>query len=255
MMGAIVNRYGAEEAAVMAVQAGADIVLMPVNPPLAITAICQAVEQGKISEEQIRASVSRIWTAKQKLVALAPAVSADVLSLGLLAHQANAVVTEIDRAALQYQGKLPLVATGGVNLILVDEILDCPFLGRTAPSLLKLREHGYQCQIVNKYTPPNFTIGDEPVILQLFIRGNPFMGGLGITPLAKKICQELVAKQQLQALIIYGSPYLFQDFAVTLPAGLPCIFSFGQMPSAQETALDRLFGQGDAASPDRTFTD
>jgi beta-glucosidase len=255
MMGAIVNRYGAEEAAVMAVQAGADIVLMPVNPPLAITAICQAVEQGKISEEQIRASVSRIWTAKQKLVALAPAVSADVLSLGLLAHQANAVVTEIDRAALQYQGKLPLVATGGVNMILVDEILDCPFLGRTAPSLLKLREHGYQCQIVNKYTPPNFTIGDEPVILQLFIRGNPFMGGLGITPLAKKICQKLVAKQQLQALIIYGSPYLFQDFAVTLPAGLPCIFSFGQMPSAQETALDRLFGQGDAASPDRIFTD
>jgi beta-glucosidase len=255
MMGAIVNRYGAEEAVVMAVQAGADIVLMPVNPPLAITAICQAVEQGKISAEQIRASVSRIWAAKRQIFAESPVVSADALTLGAVAEQANAVVTAINRAALQHQGQLPLVATGGVNLIVVDEILDCPFLGRTAPALVLLRDQGYHCQIINKYTPANFTIGSAPIILQLFIRGNPFLGGLGIVPLAKKICQELVAKQQLQALVIYGSPYLFQDLAATLPAALPCIFSYGQMPAAQGTALDRLFGHGELANKDRTFTD
>ncbi len=269
MMGAIVNRYGAEEAAVLAVQAGTDIVLMPVDPPAAITAICQAVEQGKISAEQIRDSVSRIWAAKQKifntsnpnLESSTPRVN-NALSLGTVAEQGNALVAEIDRAALQSQGKLPLVATQGTNLIMIDEILDCPFLGRTAPAIVKLREQGYACQIVNKYTPPNFTIGDQPVILQLFIRGNPFLGGLGIAPLAKKICQELLAKNQLQALVIYGSPYLFQDLAATLPPDLPCIFSFGQMPAAQGTALDRLWGTAIEASEEsvanqsnKTFTD
>ncbi len=261
MMGAIVNRYGAEEAAMLAVQAGTDIVLMPVDPPAAIQAICQAVEQGKISEEQIRASVSRIWAAKQKIFNATPESPAprvnNALSLGTVAEQGNALVDEIDRTALQSQGKLPLVATQGVNLIMIDEVLDCPFLGRTAPAIVKLREQGYSCQIVNKYTPPNFSVSNEPVILQLFIRGNPFLGGLGIVPQAKKICQELVANHQLQALVIYGSPYLFQDLAAALPQDLPCIFSFGQMPSAQQTAIDRLFGLEKSApvSTNKTFTD
>ena len=235
---------------------------MPVDPPAAIKAICQAVEQGKISEEQIRASVGRIWVAKQKIFNTNQAFPAprinNALSLGTVAEQGNVVVDEIDRAALQSQGKLPLVATQGVNLIMIDEILDCPFLGRTAPAIVKLREQGYACQIVNKYTPPNFTIGDEPVILQLFIRGNPFLGGLGIAPQAKKICQELVAKNQLQALVIYGSPYLFQDLAASLPADLPGIFSFGQMPAAQGTAIDRLFGIEKSVLTNKinkTFTD
>jgi beta-glucosidase len=181
--------------------------------------------------------------------------SNDVLRLGVVAEEAQTVVDQIDRAALQSQGQLPLIPTKGLNLILIDEILDCPFLGRTAPAIVQLRDRGYPCQIVNKYTPPEMAIAAGPVILQLFIRGNPFLGGLGIAPLAKKICQELVAKQQLQALVIYGSPYLFQELAATLPADLPCIFSFGQMPAAQGTALDRLFGVGDVTQQDRTFTD
>ncbi len=268
MMGAIVKRYGAEEAAVLAVQAGTDIVLMPVDPPQAITAICQAVEQGKISEEQIRASVSRIWAAKQKIFPTSskspvPAVN-NTLSLGTVAAAGNTLVAEIDRAALQVQGQLPLQPdpVGGLNLIMIDEILDCPFLGRTAPAIIQLRDRQYDCQIINKYTPPNFSLGDQPVILQLFIRGNPFLGGLGIAPLAKKICQELVTKKQLQALVVYGSPYLFQELAAMLPVGLPAIFSYGQMLAAQGTALDRLLGQDMAVSPElvanktaKAFTD
>jgi beta-glucosidase len=254
-MGAIVNRYGAEAAAVMAVQAGADVVMMPVDPPQAIAAICQAVESGEIGIDQIRASVARIWAAKQKLFGTAPVTPPDALVLGSMAERGNRVVAEIERDSLQVRGAVPIATTGGINLIAIDEILDCPFLGRTAPAIVHLRERGYQCQILNKYTPPDFAIETAPVILQLFIRGNPFGGGLGITPLAQKICQELVAKKQLQALVIYGSPYLFQDLAATLPPAIPCIFSYGQMPSAQQTALDRLLVATPAVvNGDRSFT-
>ncbi|MGA7935210.1 MAG: glycoside hydrolase family 3 N-terminal domain-containing protein, partial [Kovacikia sp.] len=67
VMGAIANRYGANQAAVLAVEAGADILLMPLDPVGAIAAVCAAVEAGRISLERIQASVERIWRAKQKV--------------------------------------------------------------------------------------------------------------------------------------------------------------------------------------------
>lgn len=67
VMGAIANRYGVNEAPVLAVEAGADILLMPIDPEGAIQAVCEAVESGRISPERIRASVERIWDAKFRL--------------------------------------------------------------------------------------------------------------------------------------------------------------------------------------------
>jgi len=59
--GAIANRYGANLAPVLAVEAGADILLMPVDPEGAIQAVCEVVTSGRISQSRIRASVERIW--------------------------------------------------------------------------------------------------------------------------------------------------------------------------------------------------
>ncbi|MFB2835901.1 glycoside hydrolase family 3 N-terminal domain-containing protein, partial [Floridanema evergladense] len=67
VMGAITNRYGAEETAVLAVEAGVDILLMPVDAEATIQAICNAVTSGRIPPERIRASVERIWQAKGKV--------------------------------------------------------------------------------------------------------------------------------------------------------------------------------------------
>ncbi len=66
-MGAIVTRYGATQAAVMALQAGADILLMPVDPRAAIDAVVEAVTRGEISEARLDSSVSRIIAAKARV--------------------------------------------------------------------------------------------------------------------------------------------------------------------------------------------
>ena len=63
-MGAISQIYSAEEAAVMAVQAGVDVLLMPQDFQCAYEGIIKAVESGEISEEQINASVKRIIRTK-----------------------------------------------------------------------------------------------------------------------------------------------------------------------------------------------
>ncbi len=63
-MDAIVDDYYSDEAAILAVQAGVDIILMPNNFKKASTGIINAVKDGTISEERINQSVLRILQKK-----------------------------------------------------------------------------------------------------------------------------------------------------------------------------------------------
>ncbi len=63
-MGAIVNEYETGEAAVKAVEAGCDMLLMPKDVKRAVEAIKKAVEDGRISQSEIDERVRRILIAK-----------------------------------------------------------------------------------------------------------------------------------------------------------------------------------------------
>lgn len=63
-MKAIADNFGSDEAAVMSIQAGADILLMPLKPYEAVAAIRKAVANGILSEERIDESVRRILQLK-----------------------------------------------------------------------------------------------------------------------------------------------------------------------------------------------
>lgn len=59
-MKAITNTYGAGNAAVMAIQAGCDMILMPSDLVSAFDAVMEAAENGNISSERLNESVCRI---------------------------------------------------------------------------------------------------------------------------------------------------------------------------------------------------
>ena len=63
-MGAITSSYKSGEAAVKAVNAGADMLLMPASLDDAVKGIEDAVKEGKISEDRINESVLKILTLK-----------------------------------------------------------------------------------------------------------------------------------------------------------------------------------------------
>lgn len=65
-MQAITSLFPEGEAAVRAVEAGADVLLMPINPGTVIKAIEAAVQSGRISPKRIDSSVAKILAAKQK---------------------------------------------------------------------------------------------------------------------------------------------------------------------------------------------
>lgn len=63
-MGAITDYYDSAEAAVAALDAGVDMILMPDDLTEAVDGVLSAVESGKISEERIAESVTRILALK-----------------------------------------------------------------------------------------------------------------------------------------------------------------------------------------------
>lgn len=65
-MGAVANHHSSGEAAVLAVKAGADMLLMPADPQAAYSAVLSAVKSGKIPESRIDESVERILALKKK---------------------------------------------------------------------------------------------------------------------------------------------------------------------------------------------
>ena len=66
-MSAISRGFGAEEASVRAIEAGADVILMPPSVERAVEGIAAAVESGRIEASRIAASVRRILATKQQM--------------------------------------------------------------------------------------------------------------------------------------------------------------------------------------------
>jgi beta-N-acetylhexosaminidase len=66
-MGALVGSYGAGEAAVLAFLAGADLLLQPADPGVAIEAMMAAIDSGRITLARLDSSVIRILDLKRRV--------------------------------------------------------------------------------------------------------------------------------------------------------------------------------------------
>jgi beta-glucosidase len=258
VMGAIADRYGANEAPVLALEAGADVLMMPVDPPGAIQAICAAVEAGRISHDRILSSLERIWRAKQRVFTLEVAGEnghhhdweyrppAPIQLDRLATSDAQQTAAKILQTAGQFRGSIPAVEGFARNVIVVDELMGCDVLNRKAPAIALPQAKGYQTlYLIDRHSPTHpqdcLQQSQEPTLLQLFIRGNPFRGSAGLSQLAQDWFDALVQSGQLTGLVLYGSPYILETFLPMLPPGMPYGFSFGQMPMAQAIALNTLF--------------
>ena len=66
-MGAIAENYSSAEAAVQAIQAGIDMVLMPADFEAAYNGVLQAVSSQEISQERLHDALRRILTVKLEM--------------------------------------------------------------------------------------------------------------------------------------------------------------------------------------------
>jgi beta-glucosidase len=247
IMGGITKYANPETVAVMAVEAGTDILLMPDNPEVAIASIYDAVQTGRIPESRIQESLARIWQAKQRIFAHAsvPANINTELTNQLSSDRARSTVNSILQDSLQHSARqLKIQPNQGRNLIVVDDVLNTSYLKLNSPAIAMPQKHNYQRQLVDSSTLDCILIDSRPTLLQIFIRGNPFRGSAGLTSKTQAIYQELLAKKQVTGIVIYGSPYVldwFKTIMGVMDANLPWVFTYGQMEQAQAIALQTLF--------------
>lgn len=240
IMGSITNYAPLEVIAVQAIAAGADILLMPENPEVAIEAIAKAVESGNLSRERINQSLSRIERAKTKVMVNS---TPDPLAILGRSQSRETVATILAQSNLQ-GGNLPLKVSKSeisCNLIVVDSLSNNEVIAFDTPGVKIPQALGYQVKIVDQQTLPWFLSQPEPCLLQILVRGNPWRGTAGITLEAEATYRELLQRGLIRGLVIYGSPYVLKWFRPQLPPDLPWVFSYGQMPQAQEIALNQLF--------------
>jgi beta-glucosidase len=277
VMEAIAGRWGPGEAAVLALAAGADLVLMPADADAALDAIVAAVQEGRLTEDRLAASLERRRQALARTHSQAADRAADLDPAAPLADLSNGPL-EQDRAwarelltrSLETRGpRWRPPSAGGVNLIRVDSALGCPFLDPGAPALALPEAAGLRTRLLEGNGPSPWSgdpqrplalerLGEGPVLLQLFVRGNPFRASAGSDEPWPEVLRQLLELGRLSGLAVLGSPYLWESLRTLLPAGIPAAYSPAQMADAQTTVLQALGVGGARAATgavDEGFTD
>ncbi len=241
IMGGVAKFADSEEIAVKAVEAGADILLMPDDPELAINAVYNAVNTGRLNVERIDESLNKIWQAKQKIF---NHQNKNISIYQLSQKEDRETVKNILKYSLKTSKNLPLKVTSNKsqrNLIIVDDILNAEFLDRQMPGFTIPNLLGYDLQLVDQNTFHNVLEDNRETLLQIFIRGNPFRGNAGFNETAKSCYHKLLKKSIVKGLIIYGSPYILDWFTTEMNLDIPWVFSYGQMAESQAIACQTLF--------------
>jgi beta-glucosidase len=260
VMDAITGRYGAGEAAVLALEAGADLVLMPADADAAIAAIAEAVASGRLNVEQLEASAERRLQALERCAG--PEAALAVADPEAAAQPNQVLALELVRATMETAGSSGAATPqAGINLIRLDSALAAAaaVLTATAPALARPESRGWRTLLLEGRSPSPWGTDTDaplamerldpgPVLLQLFVRGNPFRGSAGSAEPWPAVLRQLARAGRLAGLVVYGSPYLWEELRPLLPPGVPGVYSPGQMPLAQAEALQRLgsgLGLGD----------
>jgi len=245
IMSGVANLNSPEAIAVQAVKAGADILLMPVDPIATIHAVCAAVESGEISRDRIKQSVQRIWKAKQKVCGIPTNLSKlgnpENLEIAkVIANKSISVYSAIPH--LQSGNTLQRLKASYLNLIIVDDLLTCgEFLNPRSPAVLLPKNKNYQRIIVDGTILGNLQLERfTKVFVQLFSRGNPFRGNTNLHEQSLMLVKALLAGDKLEAISTYGSPYALDPFLQILPANIPWGFAYSQQPEAQAAVLEKL---------------
>ncbi|KZR74406.1 glycoside hydrolase family 3 N-terminal domain-containing protein [Prochlorococcus marinus] len=275
VMRAITQSYSAGEAAVMAFAAGADLILMPENADDAIEALCKALQSGQIPMQRLHASQERRRKALQKVgTSTAKLALKDSTSIDkpLERDEDRALARELVTASLKIHNPGPVTPTeSGINLLRVDGVLPCSVLTATAPALVLPSEAGFQSLLCHPLGISPWQddpdqplalerLGIGPVMLQLFLRGNPFRGDQDRHEPWVATVKQLQQQKRLAGLVVYGSPYIWDELIEVLNIGIPAAYSPGQMPEAQRQVLTCLLQPAQVQSSTQTplfqdFTD
>jgi beta-N-acetylhexosaminidase len=249
-MGGIVNGFGTGDAAVRALEAGADTLLMPADPDAAIKAVVAAVNSGRISRQRLQESVAKILAAKERVgldhnrfVDL-EAIS-DVLDDPAVNDRAQEIA---DRAItlVRNTGKMvPLTTPGHACYVVLPESrystegqvfaqevrkrLTKASLATLDPSMSRMDID----DALGKLT------GCESYVVAAFSSVTSGRGSVGLGGELAPALESLMAAGKPVALVALGNPYLLRNF----PTAAAYLATYSSVTPAEVSAVKALFGE------------
>jgi len=249
-MGAVVKAFGPADASVRAIEAGADVVLMPPDAEIAVNAIVLAVRHGRISQKRLEQSVSKVLAAKIRVgLDRSRLVDLEGISDVVNSPEANERAQEVaDRA---------------VTLVKNDPV-QVPLRAPDKTCFLMLAEGHYSneglafTQEIHKRSPNALVMALDPslpdaaldvavtragfcdnTVIAAFASVAGGRGSVGLSPGFAKLLDTLIASGKPVTLVALGDPYLLSAF----PKVAAYLTTYSTVAPAEIAAVKALYGE------------
>ena len=253
VMNAITNKYSSAKAAVMAFDAGIDLIMMPKDIDEAIDSLADAFYSGKISLERLNISRER---RKEQLDLVSneddfqkeDLNNEDIKNKFLL--DASKFSNSIIKSSIFVREESTIKAEfNDINLIQIDNFDQVS--NKFIPALDFPKAVGFKNLIIHPLgispwgkTNKNFLelgqFSNSKILVQLFVRGKPFIGLDYDNDHWIDVLKSLEIEERLSGIIIYGCPYLFDKIKKSIHKNIPLAYSPSQTEEAQNQILSRI---------------
>ncbi len=253
-MRGVTKAYSDAEAAVLAVRAGNDLILMPPNEEVAIDAILNAARRGEIPLERIDESVRKLLSVKAWLgLHKNRFVSPDTIFAVVGAKEHQRLAKEIARRSITVvkneRGILPLEKFGTLrvmSLVVSDNAV--PTTGDRFNSQVRSRYPNFQSLRVDtrsnseEYDSVYYILKRADLILcPMYVRVRSGQGTIGLQARQVEFVDRVLKMGRPVVAISFGNPYLLSD----MPSVSAYLCAYSDADVAVDAAVEAIFGEID----------
>ena len=246
-----------DEAAVRALEAGADMLLKPADVEAAFRGVRDAVKSGRLTEKRVEESARKLLAAKYDLGLVNQRLTpVDTIDRTVGSKEANELAKEIAEHAItlvRNEDKLvPLSSLKAdakiVNLVITNgedrNFIANSFISRMSRSGRKLETFALDDRSSEQEIQKAIELSKSAdlVIASLYGRvRSGQVGSVGLPDPGVKALNSVIGAKTPVVGISFGNPYLLQGF----PSLRTYLVAYGDMPSLQEASARALLGEID----------
>lgn len=248
-MQGLAKQFSGGEAAVRAVAAGADVLLMPPDPDGAVKAVVAAVKSGLLSRQRVEQSATRLVAAKIRLGLMKKKlVDLDAITTVLASPEAAQQAQNVsDRAVtlLKNDGNmLPLDPASRPCMVVLREAR-ASTVGFRMATEVQSRAPGTRLMVVDSSLPlaaldaaVGDTIACPSVIVETSASPSANRGTVALGGDLGPFVQHLAERGSPVVLVSLGNPYLLASF----PKAAAYVATFSSTVPSEVSAAKALFG-------------
>lgn len=253
-MGGIAQGYSSGEAAVLALEAGADALVMPPDPDAAVKAILAAVQSGRLTRARLDESVARLLAAKERM-GLDRRATVDLEAIGDQIDMpedqeraqdiANRAVTLVKNDVNNGAGMIPLRAPSKTCFLTLAESHYSNEGLEFAQEVRRREKNATVIQLDASLPPVSLdlavqkTAGCDSMAVAAFASVAAYRGDVALGGDFPRLLDALFATGKPVALIALGNPYLVRSF----PKAAAFLLTFSTVPPSETAAVQALFGE------------